>query len=142
MTIKNTPFQQEVLNFCKVLADEVNALVDPADAQYEISCEHEHSLCVLITNKNKFFKNGAKARLIWFWPFQGKWHTWINYPKFFELERSGEPFRSEDYMEETPSWAVYGAAEKGFDPAEIRFLRNKNKAPTQVWYGLWQNLLF
>lgn len=35
-------------------------------------------------------------------------------------------------MEETPAWAVYGAAEKGFDPAEIRFLRNKAKAPSQV----------
>jgi hypothetical protein len=35
-------------------------------------------------------------------------------------------------MAETPAWAVYGAQEKGFDPAEVRFLRNKTKPPGQV----------
>lgn len=59
LTIKNTPFQAEVLKFCQALADEVNSLVDPKDAVYEISCEHEHSLCVLITNKNKFYRDGV-----------------------------------------------------------------------------------
>jgi tRNA wybutosine-synthesizing protein 1 len=58
LTIKNTPFQREVLNFCEALCGEVNGIVAPEDAVYEISCEHEHSLCVLISNKNKFFKDG------------------------------------------------------------------------------------
>lgn len=59
LTIKHTPFHQEVLNFCKALADQCNSVVAPEDAHYEISCEHEHSLCVLITNKNKFYREGA-----------------------------------------------------------------------------------
>jgi tRNA wybutosine-synthesizing protein 1 len=32
-----------------------------------------------------------------------------------------------DYIAKTPSWAVYGAAEKGFDPEEERVYRNKKK---------------
>eukprot|EP01127_Copromyxa_protea_P005461 TRINITY_DN15390_c0_g1_i1.p1 TRINITY_DN15390_c0_g1~~TRINITY_DN15390_c0_g1_i1.p1 ORF type:complete len:687 (-),score=176.60 TRINITY_DN15390_c0_g1_i1:106-2127(-) len=119
LTIKNTPFQKEVLDFCQRLCDVVNSVVSPEDAVYEISCEHEHSLCVLITNKNKFFKNG-------------KWHTWIDYPKFFELESSGQPYTAEDYSAQTPDWAVWGSPEKGFDPAEVRHMRNKTaKTPTQ-----------
>jgi len=32
-------------------------------------------------------------------------------------------------MLETPTWAVYGANEKGFDPEDNRFMRKKKKAP-------------
>ena len=35
---------------------------------------------------------------------------------FIELINSGETFTEFDYMEETPSWAVYGAPEEGFNP--------------------------
>jgi len=113
LTIQNTPFHVEVVNFCKTLCAEINEQLPI----YEIACEHEHSLCVLIANKKKFYKDD-------------KWHTWIDYSKFFELESSGKPFASEDYMEETPSWAIYGAAEKGFDPNDVRFQR-RGKPPTQ-----------
>lgn len=64
----------------------------------------------------------------------GLWNTWIDYEKFHELmgryEESGgqETFTTEDYMAPTPHWAVFGAQEQGFDPAETRFRRKaKNK---------------
>lgn len=62
----------------------------------------------------------------------GEWHTWINYNRFHELvreyEQSGgvKTFTSADYTALTPQWAVFGARERGFDPADTRFQR-KNK---------------
>jgi len=118
LTIKNTPFHQEVISFCKDLVDAINSnLPNESPAQYDIACEHEHSLCVLITNKKKFF-------------IDGKWYTWIDYPKFHELIKSGLPFSAIDYMAETPQWALHGSEEHGFDPEEERFKRNKKKPPT------------
>lgn len=46
---------------CTYLADE-----------YELACEHVHSCCIVIARKE--FK------------IEGKWHTWIDYPKFFEVQ--------------------------------------------------------
>uniref|UniRef100_A0A7N0UNU6 BURP domain-containing protein n=1 Tax=Kalanchoe fedtschenkoi TaxID=63787 RepID=A0A7N0UNU6_KALFE len=39
---------------------------------------------------------------------------------------SGRPFTSTDYMAATPSWAVYGADEGGFDPDHTS-LKSGNK---------------
>ena len=36
-------------------------------------------------------------------------------------------FTAADYMAKTPHWAVYGAAEQGFDPEETRHFRKKRK---------------
>eukprot|EP01124_Arcella_intermedia_P034138 TRINITY_DN8410_c2_g1_i2.p1 TRINITY_DN8410_c2_g1~~TRINITY_DN8410_c2_g1_i2.p1 ORF type:complete len:604 (-),score=135.01 TRINITY_DN8410_c2_g1_i2:88-1899(-) len=61
LTIKNTPFHDEVISFCKNLVQVVNDMIQQSNQQaalYDISCEHEHSLCVLITNKKKFFVEG------------------------------------------------------------------------------------
>lgn len=106
MTMKNVPFHQEVRNFCQ-------ELVKYLDGQYEISCEHAHSCCILISDV-KLKKDGV-------------WHTWIDYPKFNQLVtryyESGEMFTDMDYTAPTPSWAVYGAEEEGFDPVETRFYR-------------------
>lgn len=38
---------------------------------------------------------------------------------------SGQPFSSEDYMAATPSWAIYGAEEGGFDPNESRYRKER-----------------
>jgi tRNA wybutosine-synthesizing protein 1 len=63
----------------------------------------------------------------------GEWWTWIDYPRFHELikefrESNGaRTFKAEDYMSKTPSWAMFGAHEKGFDPKETRHFRKKNK---------------
>jgi len=107
LTIKNVPFHEEVLRFSEELVNSTAFLRE----NYEVSCEHEHSCCVLISHK-KFKING-------------QWNTWIDYPKFHELIKSGQNFSAEDYMAPTPSWAVKDAPERGFDPEETRFKRNK-----------------
>jgi tRNA wybutosine-synthesizing protein 1 len=43
-----------------------------------------------------------------------------------ELEKSGVPFSSLDYIEKTPDWAVFGSEERGFDPQELRFKKQRN----------------
>lgn len=112
LTMENVPWHTEVVNF-------VQELVDRLDGDYEIAAEHEHSNCVLVANK-KFLVDG-------------KWWTWIDYPKFHSLmkrfKESGgeEKFSSDDYMAPTPDWAVFGAEERGFDPKEERHFRKKQK---------------
>lgn len=79
---------------------------------YRIACEHEHSCCVLIA-LDKFYING-------------RWHTWIDYDKFFELADQGNhDFTSLDYALVTPDWATYNSQERGFDPAHTRMQGKK-----------------
>jgi tRNA wybutosine-synthesizing protein 1 len=110
LTMQNVPFQHEVISFAKQLMDRLSALssCDNGALEYGLACEHEHSCSILIADKNKFLKDG-------------QWHTWIDYDRFHDLIKSGQPFTSLDYTAPTPAWAVYGAPEKGFDPAETRF---------------------
>uniref|UniRef100_A0A3B4T7D5 S-adenosyl-L-methionine-dependent tRNA 4-demethylwyosine synthase TYW1 n=1 Tax=Seriola dumerili TaxID=41447 RepID=A0A3B4T7D5_SERDU len=112
LTMANVPWHQEVVAFVQQLADML--------PQYEIACEHEHSNCLLIAHTK--FK------------VDGEWWTWIDYERFQELvqahEESGgqQSFSALDYMAKTPSWALFGACEQGFDPADTRFQRrNKTK---------------
>uniref|UniRef100_A0A7N6B777 tRNA 4-demethylwyosine synthase (AdoMet-dependent) n=1 Tax=Anabas testudineus TaxID=64144 RepID=A0A7N6B777_ANATE len=112
LTMANVPWHQEVVTFVQQLADML--------PQYEIACEHEHSNCLLIAHTK--FK------------VDGEWWTWINYEHFQELvqayEESGgqQSFSALDYIAKTPSWALFGASEQGFDPADTRFQRrNKTK---------------
>ncbi|XP_061733624.1 S-adenosyl-L-methionine-dependent tRNA 4-demethylwyosine synthase TYW1 isoform X1 [Nerophis ophidion] len=112
LTMANVPWHQEVVSFVQQLADML--------PQYEIACEHEHSNCLLIAHTK--FK------------VDGEWWTWIDYERFQDLVRAhGEcrgqsSFSSMDYMSRTPSWALFGAKEQGFDPVETRFQkRNKTK---------------
>uniref|UniRef100_A0A4W6CX79 S-adenosyl-L-methionine-dependent tRNA 4-demethylwyosine synthase TYW1 n=1 Tax=Lates calcarifer TaxID=8187 RepID=A0A4W6CX79_LATCA len=112
LTMANVPWHQEVVAFVQQLADML--------PQYEIACEHEHSNCLLIAHTK--FK------------VEGEWWTWIDYERFQELvqahEESGgqQSFSALDYIAKTPSWALFGASEQGFDPADTRFQRrNKTK---------------
>eukprot|EP01114_Cavostelium_apophysatum_P004965 TRINITY_DN1545_c0_g1_i9.p1 TRINITY_DN1545_c0_g1~~TRINITY_DN1545_c0_g1_i9.p1 ORF type:complete len:530 (-),score=196.52 TRINITY_DN1545_c0_g1_i9:39-1628(-) len=106
LTMQNVPFHEEVIKFALALC----ALPELAE-NYELCVEHEHSCAVLIAHK-KFKVDGV-------------WNTWIDYPKFHALASSGEQFSAVDYMEPTPSWALVGSQERGFDPEETRFRRNK-----------------
>eukprot|EP00835_Amoeboradix_gromovi_P004811 NODE_402_length_9320_cov_0.440252.p1 type:complete len:620 gc:universal NODE_402_length_9320_cov_0.440252:2433-574(-) len=108
LTMKNVPYHVEVVRFCSII---VNAYNEKYGDTYEISCEHEHSCCVLISHKK--FK------------IKGEWHTWIDFDKFHGLLALKEPFTSTDYVAKTPEWAVYGSSEKGFDPDEKRVYRKK-----------------
>ncbi len=102
--MKNVPFHEEVRAWCQALCAHL-------EGQYELACEHQHSCCILISDKK------MKAA-------DGSWNTWINYPKFLELfkrwEETGEDFTDIDYSAPTPSWAVFGAKEAGFSPNEVR----------------------
>jgi len=115
LTIKNTPFHKEVLTFCYDLVKSCNQIL--GQDLYEVACEHEHSLCVLIANKQMF-------------KIEGIWWTWIDYSKFHSLIKSGKEFTAQEYIAPTPGWAIVGANEHGFDPEETRFKRLKGKPPT------------
>lgn len=114
LTMSHVPFHREVVDF-------VQQLCAVLDDQYAIACEHEHS-CSLLLASCKFFINST-------------WHTWIDYDRFDELVQSGKPFTSLDYVALTPSWAVYGATEHGFDPAETRFFRRKTAKEQTIDHG-------
>eukprot|EP00997_Jenningsia_sp_PLL12_P005682 NODE_2215_length_964_cov_162.925683_g1824_i0.p3 GENE.NODE_2215_length_964_cov_162.925683_g1824_i0~~NODE_2215_length_964_cov_162.925683_g1824_i0.p3 ORF type:complete len:108 (-),score=27.12 NODE_2215_length_964_cov_162.925683_g1824_i0:102-425(-) len=105
--MKNVPYHTEVVRFCQDLCN----VLQGDSAQYQLACEHEHS-CLILIAKKKFH-------------IEGQWHTWIDYPKFFELLQTGQPFTSMDYVAPTPDWAVYGAEERGFDPDETRHYRKQ-----------------
>ena len=103
LTMKNVPWHEEVLKFSLALCEAVGD-------GYEVACEHKHSCSVLIALKK--------------YKVDGIWHTWIDYDKFADLASSGrKDFTSEEYWAPTPSWAVYGADERGFDPAQTRHFR-------------------
>lgn len=106
LTMKNVPFFDEVTGFADTLCAELNG-------EYGLACAHEHSLCVLLARKDAYLKEGV-------------WHTWIDYDKFQDLVQAGEPFESHEYMKPTPSWAMFGSEEKGFNPAETRFRKVRN----------------
>ena len=105
ITMSSVPYHEEVKKFGE-------AMVERLGGRYEMACEHKHSCSVLLAQKK--FK------------IDNVWHTWIDYDKFAELASSGRAdFGVEEYWAPTPSWAVYGAEEQGFDPVEVRHYRNK-----------------
>jgi tRNA wybutosine-synthesizing protein 1 len=111
LTMQNVPFYEEVCSFVEAL----NAALARRGLAYGIAAEHAHSCCILIASER--FK------------VDGRWHTRIDYEKFFELLESGKEFSPEDYRgPETPEWATWGNG--GFDPRDERVYRKgKNKQP-------------
>lgn len=113
LTMQNVPWHEQVVEFSQQLVTYLS------EYQYELACEHSHSNCVLIANKK--FK------------IDGKWHTWIDYEKYFELieiqksKADGTEFDSLDYAAETPPWAIFGSDEGGFDPEHMRWVRKDHK---------------
>lgn len=63
--MENVPWHSDVKAFSEALALRCNG-------EYEISCEHVHSCCVLLARVDKFKVNG-------------QWFTWIDYEKFHDL---------------------------------------------------------
>lgn len=115
LTMQNVPFYEEISAFVVALNEELQR----RGLQYGIAAEHAHSCCVLIASK-RFHVNG-------------KWHTRIDYDRFFELlqkeKLDGTSFTPEDYMRETEEWAHWGRG--GFDPNDERVYRKKTKAIEQ-----------
>ncbi|KXX83318.1 S-adenosyl-L-methionine-dependent tRNA 4-demethylwyosine synthase [Madurella mycetomatis] len=104
LTMANVPFYQEVCDFVMAL----EGALRKRGLQYGIAAEHAHSCCILLASER--FKVG------------GKWHTLIDYDRFFQLLEEKGPdgdFTPEDYMgPPTPEWATWGNG--GFDPRDQR----------------------
>lgn len=127
LTMENVPWHKDVCSYAEMICQRLRER-GTINIVYNIATEHEHSCCILIAREDKFKRNG-------------EWHTWIDYPRFTQLIKAyyasnGEQtFTSEDYMEKTPSWAVYQSVERGFDPLEQRWRRNKsNGAQEEIPY--------
>lgn len=132
LNMSNTPWHHEVValtsNLQKELAKLREACKDSDDKipEYGLACEHKHSCSVLLARVDQFSVDD---------PVTGKrkWRTWIDYDKFQRLaaQNAQDPtftFGVEDYVEDTPSWAIFGAEEEGFDPTDTRH-RRKQKYP-------------
>jgi tRNA wybutosine-synthesizing protein 1 len=76
----NMPDHDEVVEFTKQLLSFL--------PHHELVSEHVPSRVTMLAKK-KYKKNG-------------KWHTWIDFPKWHELACSGKDFTSDDYLKETP----------------------------------------
>ncbi|KAH8894111.1 hypothetical protein GQ53DRAFT_839777 [Thozetella sp. PMI_491] len=104
LTMGNVPFYEEVCEFVTALND----ALAKRGLGYGIAAEHAHSCCILMASE-RFRVNG-------------KWHTIIDYDRFFELLEEKGPdgdFSPEDYMgPETPEWATWGNG--GFDPRDTK----------------------
>ncbi|KAL8761976.1 MAG: hypothetical protein Q9184_001962 [Pyrenodesmia sp. 2 TL-2023] len=111
LTMQNVPFHSEVVTFVEAL----NAALGRRGLAYGIAAEHAHSCCILL----------ASSRFL----IEGKWHTLIDYDKFFACLEGGEDFAPEDYVgPPTPEWATFGNG--GFNPADERVYR-KGKLKSQ-----------
>ena len=107
LTMQNVPFYEEVCAFVQAL----DAALARRGLEYGIAAEHAHSCCILIASKRFFIDD--------------KWHTLIDYEKFFQCLESGKEFGPEDYIgEPTPEWATWGNG--GFNPEDER-VRKKGK---------------
>ena len=77
---ENMPTHEEVLKFSRELEKNL--------PDYEIVSEHIPSQVIMLAKK-KFKKDG-------------KWHTWIDFPKYSKLVNSKKDFSTEDYLKQTP----------------------------------------
>lgn len=108
LSMQNVPFYEEVCAF--VLALETALAKRGLD--YGIGAEHAHSCCILLADRSRFYKPSAADSV-------ERWHTLIDYERFFERLESGEEFGPEDYIgKPTPEWALWGNG--GFDPRDER----------------------
>ncbi|KAI0899815.1 radical SAM superfamily-domain-containing protein [Annulohypoxylon nitens] len=111
LSMANVPFYAEVTEFVTALDNKLRE----RGLKYGIAAEHAHSCCVLIASER--------------FRVDGKWHTRIDYQRFFELleERGADgEWTPEEYMgPETPEWATWGNG--GFDPRDVRVDRKGRK---------------
>jgi tRNA wybutosine-synthesizing protein 1 len=129
LNMSNTPWHHEVVELVQTLKRELDRLREAggpdAPPEYDLACEHKHSVSVLLARVDQFAVEGSDGRRVW--------NTWIDYPKFQELSarNAADPtfsFSVQDYTAETPAWALYGSEEEGFDPTDCRH-RKKQKYP-------------
>ena len=129
LNMSNTPWHHEVVDMVKTLKIELDKLRelggDDAPPEYDLACEHKHSVSVLLARVDQFSEEAEDG--------SRRWKTWIDYPKFHELSQKHKEdpsftYNVQDYVSETPSWALFGSEEEGFDPTDTRH-RKKKKYP-------------
>jgi len=120
LTMQNVPFYSEVCEFVEALNDALAR----RGLDYGIAAEHAHSCCILLASK-RFFIPSARDGV-------SRWHTQIDYQAFFRLLESGKPFQPEEYIAETPGWAVWGNG--GFDPRDTR-VKKKGRQGGEMGIG-------
>jgi tRNA wybutosine-synthesizing protein 1 len=86
LSLKNMPWHEDIVNFSKAILKHI--------PEYEIVSEHIPSRVLMLAKKK--------------YKFNGKWHTWINFPKFHELYSTGLNFTAEDYNMVTPLTGLSG----------------------------------
>ena len=122
LRITNVPTWERLLEFAQKLCDAVGD-----GNTYAVACVHEHSKCILLGQKKRFYNADTKV-----------WNTWIDFDKFHEIINTpydgpgghhGRPLAPEDYLLPTPDWATYGVSEtEGFDPTQERRITPKRRA--------------
>lgn len=125
LNMSNSPWHHEVKEIALTLQAELGKMrsEDNRIPEYGLACEHKHSCSVLLARVDQFAVDDVGTG-------KRKWRTWINYEKFQQLaaKNASDPtftFGVEDYLEDTPEWALAGAAEEGFDPTDTRHRRKK-----------------
>jgi tRNA wybutosine-synthesizing protein 1 len=102
LKLENMPWHEDIVDFSTKML--INM------PEYELVTEHVPSRVVLLAKKK--FK------------IDGKWHTWIDFDKYFELLKSGKEFSAEDYTLPTP--------EVGFSGRNTRKEAGKEKIDSQL----------
>jgi tRNA wybutosine-synthesizing protein 1 len=134
LNMSNTPWHHEVVELVKTLKVELDRMRleggPDAPPEYDLACEHKHSVSVLLARVDQFAYQAEDGSRLW--------KTWIDYPKFQELTAKHEAdptftFGVEDYVAETPAWALFGSEEEGFDPTDSRH-RKKQKYPKYTMF--------
>jgi len=101
LTTQNMPTHAEVKQFAEALVAHLPG--------YELTCEHEHSVSVLLASSR--FCDGVD-----------RWKTWIDFECFADIWDK-EAVTALDYAASTPGWALYGSPSQGFAPTETRRVR-------------------
>jgi tRNA wybutosine-synthesizing protein 1 len=129
LNMSNTPWHHECVELVKNLKHELDKLREEggpdAPPEYDIACEHRHSVSVLLARVDQFTDTAEDG--------SRRWRTWIDYHKFHELamKNAADPsftFSVQEYTQVTPAWALFGSEEEGFDPIDLRH-RKAQKHP-------------
>lgn len=94
----NMPLHEEVVAYSKELVDHLPG--------YEIVSEHIPSRVVMLAKK-KYKKDG-------------RWHTWIDFPRWHELVNSEGDINSDNYLKPTPQTGLSGKGTLDNMPADVR----------------------
>jgi tRNA wybutosine-synthesizing protein 1 len=105
LKLSNMPWHEDVVAFAEKMLEKMS--------DYDIVTEHVPSRVVLFAKK-KFF-------------FGGKWHTWIDFKKYFSLLESGKDFSAEDYLLPTPDVGLSGRDTRAEAVEKQKYFPKKRK---------------